>query len=350
MEIERSKRDALTGLTGRGVYYQTLEKRIAEGQPVSVISIDMAFLKLFDKEGGKETGDIAIMTAGRILDFVAREAAASGIPVEAHRVGGDEFALSVGSADPKVLDALTRKIRVEQARVGKIPAFEGALQTYPPEALQFNIGIASAASPDDLRATFAKKGIQTPPEADPTSERRFMADTLNQLADKEIEGEKIIRRFAFLLTRSLELQRASDEERPAKQMALKTLMAYSEKSIFGEEGKRRMAQWIPRLLKRERTVAELIQKEILPFVTQQLEMKGKAAFEVSTDLQHGVETDIRLSLNELQIAELEEELEHLAKKLGAEHERVADLRKALVSAKAEKEEIAGLREQITKAA
>src|SRR5574337_1374330 len=60
LEIESAWRDSLTGLEQRGRLFENLEAGLDGGESVSMVFIDMAFLKYFDKEGGAETGNLAI--------------------------------------------------------------------------------------------------------------------------------------------------------------------------------------------------------------------------------------------------------------------------------------------------
>lgn len=351
LDIESSKRDRLTGLAGRGVFFQNLERRMEKGEPVSVVSVDMAFLKYFDKEGGKHTGDVAIKTAGRILDYVARTIRETHkVDIEACRVGGDEFSFSVETADPNILADIENQLRIARVEAGPIPAMEGSLQSYRPEQLQFNLGIQSAASPEAFKAQLEKMGVELPEGIEIPPESRRLADHLNHFADSQIGPPKAISRFTFLLTRALEQASAPEDSKAEKQLAFKTLMAYSEKAIFGDAGKKKMSQWIPRLIAKETTVGELIRSEIIPFVREQFKQKGTEDLHLSEEMEITLEYEIRLSLSEQRISELESRVEAQAAELGHEHETVVIIKNELKSLRQEREEVVNLRKGIKEAA
>lgn len=351
LEIESTKRDQLTGLASRGIFFQNLERRLEKGEPVSVVSVDMAFLKYFDKEGGKHTGDVAIKTAGRILDYVAREIREKHqVEIEACRVGGDEFSFSVGSADLKVLEDIKNHIRIARVDTGPIPAMDGALQSYAPELLQFNVGIQSAESPKALKALIENMGVELPEGIDIPPESRRLADHLNHIADSQIGQTKAISRLAFLLTRALEQVEAAVDSKAEKQRTFTTLMAYSEKAVFGDVGKKKMSQWLPRLIAKETTVGALIRSEIRPFVQEQFRQKGVENLHLTEEMEDMLEYEIRLSLSEQRISELESSLVKKTEALGHEHEVVAGLKKELETMRQEREDVVNLRKEIKEAA
>jgi len=350
-EIENAKRDRLTGLAGRGVFFQRIERQLENGRPVSIMSVDMAFLKFFDKEGGQHTGDTAIQTAARILDYAARNIREKhGIGIEACRVGGDEFSFSVESADPKILKDVEDLIRDARSKAGPIPAHEGAFQTFQPEALQFNIGIQSVDSSKALKALLGREGIEAPADLTPVLETKWLADQMNHMADAKIGPMKAISRLTFLLSRGIEMQTVAEEDKPSRQLLLKTLMTYSEKAIFGDAGKRRIADWLPRLGSKSVRLGELIRSEIIPFVREQFKKKGTSDLRLSEEMEEALEYEIRLSLSEQRITELEDRLEEQTEQLGHAHETVQRLKKELVEERMERDAVSGLREQVKDAA
>ncbi len=346
LSIEKAKRDTLTGLSLRGVFYKNIESKFENDEPVSIISIDMAFLKYFDKEGGTLVGNEAIRTAARILDHVKRELKKKGIDAEASRVGGDEFALTIGSADKDVINEAVAIIRDAQAEVGPIPAYEGALTTFAPEGLQFNVGISIAPSRQEFEDFLKSKGIEMPRDATERQVQQKLADYLARVADTQIESGKNVERFVFLLNRSLAALNAPEDQKSARQMNLQILTAYSEKAIFGSAGKAKIAEWLPKLQSAEASVKDLVTQEIIPFVKQELQKKGKEEFQMGESLERAMEYELRMTLNQIYIEELESSLAERLDELGEEHERVVSLKKQLESSRQEMDELRNLRQQI----
>jgi len=346
LAIEKAKRDTLTGLSLRGVFYQYLESKFKNDEPVSIVSIDMAFLGYFDKEGGTLVGNEAIKTAARILDYVKRHLKSKGIDAESSRLGGDEFALTIGSADKDIINEAVAMIRDAQAEVGRVPAYEGALTTFAPEAMQFNVGISIAPSRQEFIDHLKSKGIDLPADATERQIQQNLSDYLARIADTQIESGKNVERFVFLLNRSLAALNAPEEQRAARQLNLQTLTAYSEKAIFGSAGKAKMAEWLSLLQDEEISVKDLVTREIIPFVKQELQKKGKEEFQMGESLERAMEYELRLTLNQIYIEELEASLEARLDELGEEHERVISLKKQLESSHQEMNELKNLRQQI----
>ncbi|MDQ7814629.1 MAG: diguanylate cyclase [Patescibacteria group bacterium] len=346
LAIEKAKRDNLTGLSLRGVFYQTLESRLEKNEAVSIVSIDMAFLKYFDKEGGTAVGNEAIRTASRVLDHVRRQLKELGVGAEACRLGGDEFALAIGSADKEIINKAVSLIRRAQAEVGVLPTQEGALTTYAPEALQFNIGISVAPSREEFIDDLKKRGVALPANATERQLRRKLADHLAQIADMQIESVKNVERFVFLLNRSLSALNSPEDQKAARQMNLKTLMAYSEKAIFGASGKEKISAWLKMLQEGTISVKDLVGVEIIPFVKEELHKKGKDEFQAGEALERAMEYELRLALNQIYIDELENSLQARLDELGDEHEHVQSLKKQLETVKHEMGELRDLRQRI----
>jgi len=119
LETERARRDGGTGLLERGVYYDDLETRLRKTGDVSVVFVDMGFLKYFDQKGGRDVGDAALKTAA---DAMQRALEAAGIKGEVYRYGGDEFTVilphvkEAGEADAvaaKILDRLREPFHLQ---------------------------------------------------------------------------------------------------------------------------------------------------------------------------------------------------------------------------------------------
>lgn len=336
LALELAKRDRATGLYGRGIYFQTLESAVEKKTPLTAVAIDMAFLKYFDKEGGAKTGDAAILAAGRILDAVRRELQEKhGVSSEAYRVGGDEFAFTVQTED----EAITSKIpemleRISQERVGPIPQHEGATSNYQPEALQFNVGSAPASS---RRGESVGAEVEGPPS---TELRRKAADSLNHQADAAVVSEKALNRFAFLLGRSLSAAHGAEAG------SLQTLMTYSEKSIFGELGKAKIDAWTRDIMSARKTIADIVQTELQPFIAEELRRKGKEDVHFTKELVQRLEEDLERTFAGLRIRDLESDVAAAEAALGAEHEKVLAAKKEIAELQKSREDIVSLRGKI----
>lgn len=350
LALEQSKRDQLTGLYGRGMYFEQLEHALKKGMPQTVLSVDMAFLKFFDKEGGTKTGDAAIEAAGRILDAAKREMGLSkGVAVEAYRVGGDEFALLVQSADPQVTYEISRLLqRLSQETVGEIPSMSGAADTYHPESLQFNVGGYTISSLDDFQIELAGMGMPALRGEPGSIERiRCAADEATHLADARIDSEKSLNRLAFLLGKSLEATQA-DALKGERRKRLEVLMTYSEKSIFGAEGKAKIAEWTDQIGSSERTVHQIIAQELPQFVTEQLKKKGKEEVNFERMSLERLEADVQLTLLRKRMEEMERDMQFLLQQFGEAHAKVDEQRSHLAEVEAQLSEVVQLRQKIDK--
>ncbi len=330
-----AQHDRSTGLGLRGKYFESLKRRIAENKPTSVIAIDMAFLKFFDRDGGTKTGDRAILAAGRILDATVRRARQKfGIEIEAFRKGGDEFTIVVGSSDEQTIEEIQKMIRLKSFDLGSVPTDEGGTGGYLPTELQFNFGSIRREKP-----------LEQGKEAGDS------ADALDHLADGAIAGDKAINRYEILVLKYIQAKRITDpEERRKMEAYVKNLMDRSEKALLaGTEAVLTIAE---RLLARRSEIAttgvpvEEASRMIVKLVRDALhdqaskaETVGKAA---EAELAHQFEVALlQLHVEEL-IQRLQSEREH-----SEELERiVAELRAAVGAAMGERERIVDLREKI----
>lgn len=348
LALEESKRDSRTGLYGRGVYFQQLEASLQAGKPSTVISVDMAFLKFFDREGGSKTGDVAIEAAGRVLDAAKREyASKKGIVVEAYRVGGDEFAMMAESADPQVARDLAQIVqRLSQEQLGEVPAQIGAADTYHPETLQFNFGAYSFANAAEFRHQLQEMGMpMNASEPGSLQEIRHLADESTHLADARIESEKSLNRMAFLLGRSLEAAQ-QDGFAGEKRKQLEVLATYSEKSIFGAEGRAKIAEWTADIRSGERTVNQIISQELPAFVTEQLQKKGKQDIAFERASLERLEMDVQLTFLRRRMEEMEADMQKLIAEFGEAHANVDAQKAHVAEIESQLSDIISMREKI----
>ncbi len=330
-----AQRDGRIGLGLRGLYFERLKDRVAENKPTSVIAIDMAFLKFFDRDGGTKTGDRAILAAGRILDAVARSCREKhpNLEIDAYRKGGDEFAVLVGSADPKVVEDVQKLIRLKTLDLGPIPADDGGTGGYLPTELQFNFGVARAETPK------AEKSVDV------------SADELDQLADGAISSDKALNRYVFLVLKRVRAALIKDPDaRRVQEAYIKNLTERSEKALLA--GSAPVLELATRLLAQKdeilksgapvdeaaRAIIDLVRNAIGKEKADQ-EAFGKAAEEAFA--------------HQLEVALLHVHVEELIRRLESERERstdlertISELRAAVVAATVEKEKIVDLRQRI----
>ncbi len=333
LEIETKKRDRLTGLSGRGVYYMNLESRMRENTPTSVVAVDMAFLKYFDRDGGAETGNLAIKSAARIMDAVMRrmkDRFPELTSCEAYRTGGDEFMMMMDSGDPAVAEEATRLVRQMALEIGSIPSEGGGSGRYRPTELQFNFGQLSLEVP---KIDLEKRGLDS---ADP----RLMADSATRRADEGIGTDKAVSRLVFLIEKNLE---ATEDVEGAVYVG--DLTARSEKAIFDGVGAAHVKEWAAAIRQRSKS-GEQIKAEILQFVAEQMAQKQDGRMEYSE------QRDANL-VNALTITLLERDLASAFADVHESHIRYAELAKQhqelraeLRSARTEREKVSTLREKI----
>jgi len=337
-DLEKSKRDDRTGLYGRGVFFETMETALEHNRSISTIAIDMAFLKYFDKEGGPETGNLAIRKAAEILDSVSASFAGSGFDVEAFRVGGDEFALTIVGGDEKSVGKVVAALQEAQRSAGRVPGTTGASPRYRSEGLQFNYGVRFADTADAFRLELEAAGIPTksPEEEDASN---ALAEYLVRLADKEVEIQKGVNRFMLLLNRTLQGGEGSN---------LEVLKAYSQKAIFGSAGEAKLSE----LAEMVRTSPERIvamgraRGEALTFVISQIDKRNAEINHFEMSLDRRLEDAVRIRFFEQRIDELEEEVRMLEARLESEASGKQNLRQAVEAAEEEKRAIVQLRERM----
>lgn len=261
LERERAMRDYATGLELRGSMFRRLESAMEDpNKRVASISMDMGFLKYFDQVGGRETGDLAILKVAEIFQKVEDAFSEKGIEISTHRLGGDEFGMSVvgdASLTPDEFRTKLREIQVamyrEIERAGRIPPMAGSKPGY--YGTKLNIGIGThvyenghAADTEDARYGLS----ENPPEdivpglpSFDAWKRNQRAEHLVKVADKVMEFQKASNRLMLLVEKikgiqDLKAKSASEEDIRREEEHLKQLLAFSDKAIFGQKGRERL--------------------------------------------------------------------------------------------------------------
>jgi len=112
----------LTGLPGNVQIQRELQRRILEGEPFSVLYIDLDFFKWFNDSYGFQRGDEAIRLTA---DVVRQSVAICGGPGDfVGHIGGDDFIVMTGCASP---GTLAEEI-VRRFHLGIEAFYEGQLQ------------------------------------------------------------------------------------------------------------------------------------------------------------------------------------------------------------------------------
>ncbi|WP_133645309.1 sensor domain-containing diguanylate cyclase [Paraburkholderia flava] len=130
------KHDVLTKLHNRSFYVDELNRLERKGPfPVTVIMADLDGLKRVNDQLGHAAGDTLLRRAGEVL------AKAIEAPVQAARIGGDEFALLLPATDERggaaMIDAIRQLVELNN-------------QFYPGTPLSFSMGVATCQRGDRL--------------------------------------------------------------------------------------------------------------------------------------------------------------------------------------------------------
>lgn len=341
LNLEQAKRDLRTGLFDRAVFFETMEEALQKGEPLTTIALDLAFLKYFDKEGGPTTGNLAIAKAVELLDKTAAQFSRDGVKVEAYRIGGDEFALSIVGGDDKTVEMIMKNVRERVDASGRVPAAAGAKESYKPETITFNFGIRSIANAESFKAELQQAGISLE-KGGGEKEMNELAGYLLRLADKELEIQKSVDRLQMFVRRII-------EEKQGRGISnTEALKAYSDKAIFGAAGKLKLEEWANRLDKTENVELELgkIKGESLEFVLKELDAQNIQEGRFESHFERNLEEAVRLRYFENRINELENEIFDLQARLIKEMAARADLENALAAAEEERRTIVDLRERI----
>lgn len=352
LEIEKANRDTMTGLNGRGRLFKQLETGLAAGKAITTMYIDMAFLKYFDKEGGGETGNIAIRKAAEMLDGVAldlqkqliEETGDKDLVVDAYRIGGDEFSLAVTGGGADTAARLSRLLREREKAGGAIP-LQGkkAAGAFYSQKLSFNFGTMGPLTESAMRDLLTQNGIPLKPESDPKA-REELAEYALKFADKQLEYQKGFNRILLLVNEKLNGELSGDMGK------FEQLQKYSEKALFGDEGKK-LVEEIASKLKADPNAS--VQEQVMQFVVDKIRAKSEGASKHAEALDRAIDERVRELYFDQQIRGMQELIKSLEKQLtdastvnkalSSENETLKMQIKALEQ---EVQTVAGLREKI----
>lgn len=159
----QSETDALTGLGNRLLFERQLTRLAAlhalSGQPLSVVVIDLDFLKSLNDVHGHHVGDAALVTLANAMPRVF-----IGESDVTCRLGGDEFGILLPGTTLALAQRLAERFRSQLAvlswpyreQAGSLSASAGAAEWQPPELLADCLRRADAAM-------YAVKLARTPP-------------------------------------------------------------------------------------------------------------------------------------------------------------------------------------------
>jgi len=112
---EYSRRDPLTGVYNRRHFHealqQALDARMAKGQPLALLLLDLDHFKRINDQYGHQTGDDCLIAAARCIEEVAQSR--NGL---AARFGGEEFVVVLPGADSQAglqaAEALRQRVQL----------------------------------------------------------------------------------------------------------------------------------------------------------------------------------------------------------------------------------------------
>lgn len=167
---EDAASDMLTGLKNRRVLDQALARKLARGEPFTLMQLDLDYFKAVNDTLGHAAGDAVLVEVARILTEETR-------PVDiVARVGGDEFVLIIDGANSndelvsiarRLIDRLEKPIRYreETARISGSIGMVSSRSYRQPNAVQMmeDADRALYASKERGRACFTifPDGLET---------------------------------------------------------------------------------------------------------------------------------------------------------------------------------------------
>jgi len=352
---ERAMRDYATGLELRGQMFKRLEGALEDGtKRVATVSMDMGFLKYFDQIGGRETGDLAILKVAEVFQKVKDTFSKDGIEVSVHRLGGDEFGMSVigdAAISPEAFRAklaeLQTELYLETERAGRIPPKEGSKPGYFATKLNLGIGVHMYENGAAAAAEDAKYELTDASSESPINQR---AEHLVKVSDKVMEFQKSSNRLLLMLERmksviDLKAQAATPDDIRLAEEQLKQLLAFSDKAIFGQTGRDQLKTWQERLAAGESP--EALDSEVHEFVWQQMDKTFQTEVVERGDLESSVEYAVRIEYLRDRVRTLESRLSEVGKMEDSERQRreheVKRLNERLGSAEEDLEKMKTLR-------
>lgn len=366
LERERARRDQATGLELRGPMFKRMEAAMEDpSKRVAVVSIDMGFLKYFDQVGGRETGDLAILKAAELFQQVRDELSKDGIEMSVHRLGGDEFGMTVVGEASVSAEDFRKRLREIESRLqrkmqtsGRIPAQAGAKPGYYATNMNLGVGTHFYENGAAAEAEDGKYGLTArPPEGIVTGlpehaawVRNRRAEHLVNVADKVMEFRKASNRLNAMLEKmygieALKAGQAPEEDLRREEEHLKQLLAFSDKAIFGKEGRAKLEAWRKRLQAGD--MPEDLDADVHDFVWEMMEKAFEQEQSERKDLERHVEYAVRIEylkgrMNELQARLDEAEGAEGKVKERYEHEQKR-LRERLKAAEEDLETVKALR-------
>ncbi|MBT9598124.1 MAG: sensor domain-containing diguanylate cyclase [Vitreoscilla sp.] len=140
------KHDALTKLRNRSFFDDELSRLERKGvQPVAMLVIDLNGLKQVNDERGHRAGDALLRRMGEVLGKAALA------PATAARIGGDEFAVLIPSADSPAAELFL-------ATLGELVELNNQFHSGDP--LRFSVGLAVSQPGERLEAALHRADAQ----------------------------------------------------------------------------------------------------------------------------------------------------------------------------------------------
>lgn len=332
-EIEQAERDPLTGLATRGRMFKQLEKGFETKNPISVVYIDLAFLKYFDKEGNGTTGNIAIKKAAELLDGIAADASNEGILVEAYRVGGDEFSFAITGGGPDAAERVKQMIRDRQEAAPPIPLQgDSALGKFYKQKLSFNFGSLGPLDVEGMRALVKENKL--PIAAEPGSKEEFdmLSEYALRFADKQLEIQKGFNRVELLVNEKKAALATKDSSRYDQ------LLKYSQKAIFGTDGEA--------LISKLSAGVEFPSEQVLKFVIDQIKLKGIKKENYQDSIDKIIDERVREMYFEQQINGLKHQITILEEELSQTKGENTHLKQKVAELEQEVQNVSDLKQRI----
>lgn len=368
-EILKAKMDKDTGLGLDAVMYRDTQEALAAGKSVANIGIDMGFLKYFDKVGGKNVGDKAILQAAVLFDEVATKnppgfidrlgGATREVSAKAYRPGGDEFNIVItGKNIPEAeLKKTTEDMKawiIEQAkRVTIEPDPQESKPEYKRTSIIVSLGSEIFMSADRAREKMQAFGMPVE-EVDPSIENPLVqqnpvAERIFQIADTQLEIQKMYQRFAFLCEQADKIAELTEavKQDPNKQTELEDakthfqqLVLYSKKAL-GEGGEGYLAQLTGIKIVEGQVDATAVKgrpsgekntakekADLLLYVFEHAEQKLAKEKKDHADIETKIELIARLQFMERQVEALKMELGEAHQEVDSYKKLVAKLEEA----------------------